>query len=91
MSLKIAENLIEAGEFQQAYEEIVADLATARDSNELIRLSRVLSGKVRSKCMDLACNKATDGSPLAKELEALLRKIGAINGEDVYGQIPSRK
>jgi hypothetical protein len=34
--LKSVENLIETGEFQRAYEEIVADLATAPRRNQFL-------------------------------------------------------
>jgi hypothetical protein len=73
--------LIEIGAFQQAYEQLVDELIGMPDSKELMGLSRVLSERVRSKCIDLACNKATDGSAAALQLEALLKKIIEVNGE----------
>jgi hypothetical protein len=81
------EHLIQIGAFQQAYERLVAELAGAPISKELIYLSRILSSRVRSRCIDLASNKATDGSAEVTRLEGLLQKIIEINGEDVYGQI----
>lgn len=77
--------LIDAGHFADAYERLASALGHAPNSEELMAASRVLSARIRSKCIDLACNRATDGSPQAVELEALLRKVITINGEGLYG------
>ena len=84
-----AEVSLRIGAFQQAYERIVAELVAAADSKELMRLSRVLSARVRSRCIYLACNKATDGSAEALQLEGFLEKVIEINGEDIYGRLPA--
>ena len=81
------EHLIRIGAYQQAYERLVAEHAGAPISKELMYVSRILSGQVRSRCIARACNEATDGSADAVQLEGLLKKITEINGEDMHGQI----
>ena len=44
-----------------------------------------VTAALRSRCMDLASNKATEFSPELKEKEALLRKINPLTGEGMYG------
>lgn len=77
--------LIENSQFLASYNALASELGRAPSSKELFDVSHLLSGKIRSKCMDLACNKATDGSREAMELEALLRKVIKLNGEGIYG------
>lgn len=79
------ELLIESSQFLAAYNVLASELGRAPSSNELLDASRLLSGRIRSKCMDLACNKATDGSREAMELETLLRRVIKLNGEGIYG------
>ena len=74
------ELLIESSQFLAAYNALASELERTPSSKELLNISRLLSGKIRSKCMDLASSKASDGS-----LEALLRKVIKLNGEGVYG------
>ena len=57
-------------------------------SSELMRLSRVLSARVRSRYISLACNRATDGSVEPLQLEEFLQKVIEISGEDIYGRLP---
>ena len=55
--------------------------------NELaLELSRNLSENVRSRCIALASNKATEMSNETYETEALLRVIIRLNGETIYGK-----
>jgi hypothetical protein len=81
------EDLIQIGDFKQAYERLVAELASAPMSTELMYVSRVLSARVRSRCIALECNKSTDGSTEAVLLDGLLKKIIEMNGEDKHGEI----
>ncbi|AXF86519.1 hypothetical protein DTO96_102274 [Ephemeroptericola cinctiostellae] len=77
--------LIESSQFLSAYNALASELSQAPSSKELLNVSHLLSRKIRSKCMDLACNKATDGSREAMELESLLQKVIKLNGEGIYG------
>lgn len=77
--------LIASSQFLAAYNALASELERTPSSKELLDISRLLSGKIRSTCMDLACNKATDGSREAMELEALLRRTIKLNGEGIYG------
>ena len=79
------EQLIASGRFEEAFDWLLSRLNQAPGSENLLRISRVLSSRVRSKCIDLSCNKATDGSREHLALEALLRKIIEVNGEGFYG------
>lgn len=75
---------IDRGEYVCAYESILSGLDKAPETAVFLSLSRELSRVLRSECMGLACNKATDGSLRAMELEALLRAVIRINGEGIY-------
>ena len=77
-------NLIEHEFFDQAFRELMSRINVEHRTSELILLSRQLSAKIRQKSMELACNKATDCSPEAYELDELLRKVIQINGEGIY-------
>ena len=77
--------LIEGGNFEQAYKQLQTAISTTSLTPELLALSRKLSMEIRQECMTLACNKATDGSPKAFELDALLLEVIKINGEGIYG------
>ncbi len=77
--------LIARGPLRTASDRLLVGLHESSEDGELLRLSHVLSARLRSRCMDLANNKATDGSAEAFEMEALLRRIIAINGEGIYG------
>jgi hypothetical protein len=66
----------------------VAELVAAADSKKPMRLSRVLSARVRSRCISLACNKATEGSAEALQLEGFPATVIEINGEHIYGRLP---
>ncbi len=77
--------LIDDGNFEQAYCELISCIAKTSLSPEMLTLSSRLSKEVRYKCLLLSSNKATDGSPEVFKLEALLREIIKINGEGFYG------
>ncbi|MDY0747759.1 hypothetical protein SNE35_24865 [Paucibacter sp. R3-3] len=83
--LRSIEQLISGGLLAAATEELLLRLEQAPADKELIRVSSNLSARLRSRCMNLACNKATDGSLEAIELEDLLRRVIAFNGEGIYG------
>ena len=72
------------GEYVCAYEGILSGLDQFPGSAVFISLSRELSRVLRSECMALAGNKATDGSMRAMEWEALLRAVTRLNGEGIY-------
>ena len=76
---------IESSQFIRAYELILNGLEVNPENEKLLELSKSLSSHVRSRCMDLACNKATEMSAETYETEALLRVIIKLNGESVYG------
>ena len=78
-------NFIENSQFIRAYELILNELEYNPENKKLLELSKSLSSRVRSRCMDLACNKATEMSAEAFETEALLRVIIKLNGESIYG------
>jgi hypothetical protein len=78
-------NFIESSQFIRAYELILNGLEHNPQNKQLLELSKSLSSHVRSRCMELACNKATDMSVEAYESEALLRIIIKLNGESIYG------
>ena len=79
-----AEPLIAAGRFEDAFDQLLSELRRAPGSEDLLRIARALSSRVRSRCIDLACNKATDGSREHLALEALLRRIIEVTGEGFY-------
>jgi len=79
------DGLIAVGDLSTATDRLVLHLEQAPSDIELLALSRKLSACLRSRCMDLACNKATDGSAEAVEFEVLLRRVIALNGEGIYG------
>ena len=85
MDIEKITNFIDGSQFIRAYELILNELENNPKNAEALELSKKLSGRVRSRCMDLACNKATEMSSEAYETEALLRIIIKINGESVYG------
>jgi hypothetical protein len=76
---------IDRGEYVCAYESILSGFDEAPKSAAFLSLSCELSRALRSECMRLASNKATDGSLSAGELEALLRAVIRLNGEGIYG------
>jgi hypothetical protein len=76
---------IDRGEYLCAYESILSGFDKAPKSAVFLSLSCELSRVLRSECMGLASNKATDGSLRAMELEALLRAVVRLNGEGIYG------
>ena len=76
---------IDRGQYVCAYERILTGFDKEPESEVFLSLSRKLSRVLRSECMDLASNKATDGSLKAMELEALLRAVIRLNGEGIYG------
>ena len=80
-----AEQLIAADRFEEAFDQLLRELRQTPGSKELLRVARALSSRVRSKCIDLGCNKATDGSRKHLALEALPRKIVEVTGEGIYG------
>lgn len=73
------------GDLSTATDRLVLLMEQAPSDVELLELSRNLSARLRSRCMDLAHNKATDGSAEAFECEELLRRVIALNGEGIYG------
>jgi hypothetical protein len=77
--------LIDSGNFEQAYKKLNSCISVASLNPELLALSRRLSNEIRHKCMALSCNKATDGSAEVFQLEALLHEVIKINGEGIYG------
>ena len=83
-SLK-AQRHIDRGEYICAYESILTGLDKSRGDSDLLAVSRQLSSVLRSKCIGLASNKATDVSLMAKELEPLLRAVNRLSGDGVYG------
>ncbi len=78
-------HLIEQGQFIGAYELLINELSENPKSVAVVEISKKLSAQVRSRCMDLACNKATEMSAETHECEALLRLIIKLNGETIYG------
>ena len=68
-----------------AYELLLGELTASPDNRKAIELSKELSSHIRSRCMDLAYDKATEMSKEAFEMEALLKVVIRLNGETVYG------
>ncbi len=85
MSIEKIISLIENSHYKLAYELIFKSLEINPNNVELLELSKKLSACVRSQCMELACNKATEMSSKAYESEALLKAIIKLNGESIYG------
>ena len=54
-------------------------------NERIIAALKKVTATLRSRCMDLASNKATEFSPELKEKEALLRKINPLTGQGMYG------
>lgn len=77
--------LIETSQFIRAYEIILNELTENPKNNRAIEISKLLSSKIRKKCVELGSNKATEMAPIAYETEALLRVVIKLNGEGVYG------
>jgi hypothetical protein len=65
------ESLIEAGQLSKALWLLRDAFARSPQAGLLIRLAATLAAAAESKAMDLACNKATDGSRQAQEVEAI--------------------
>ena len=76
---------IETSQFIRAYEIIFNELTENPENNRAIEISKLLSSKIRNKCIELGSNKATEMTPIAYETEALLRIVIKLNGEGVYG------
>ena len=85
MDIEKIDKLMDQSMFLQAYELISSALLDDTNNKSALRLSYTLSAAVRSRCHDLAANKATEMSPEAYETEALLRIIIRLNGETAYG------
>ena len=64
-------SLIEAAELLKALWVLRDALARNPGDQSLLRLAAKLAEAAESKAMDLACNKATDGSRQAQEIEAI--------------------
>lgn len=86
MNYEKTRRLIEQSRFIEAYELISLELINESENVQALELSRDLSARVRSRCIDLGSNKATEMSKETHETEALLRVIIRLNGETVYGQ-----
>jgi len=87
MDYEKIQRLINESNFIQAYELISKKLINEPKNEQALELSRNLSAQVRSRCMDLASNKATEMSNEAYETEALLRVVIRLNGEGIYGEL----
>ena len=77
--------LLEQDRLADAGELLIEHLTEQPTDAALLALSRQLCQRLRTRCMGLACNKATEGSREARELEALLRQLIAFNGETLSG------
>jgi len=86
MNIKKIQQLISESRFIQAYELISLELMNEPKNELALELSRILSENVRSRCIALASNKATEMSNETYETEALLRVIIRLNGETIYGK-----
>jgi hypothetical protein len=68
------ESLIEAAQLSKALWLLRDALARSPRDQSLLTLAAKLAAAAESKAMDLACNKATDGSRQAQEMEAIARQ-----------------
>ena len=71
--------------YEQAYRVGKRALEKAPDDENVIRALKTVTAALRSRCMDLASNKATEFSLELQEKEALLRRINQLTGEGMYG------
>lgn len=77
--------LIEGKDFYEANVKLKNRIKESSLTPDLLALSRQLSSSIRSRCMELSSSRATDGSPEALRLEALLLEVIQINKEGIYG------
>jgi hypothetical protein len=81
------EDLVGKRQFRAAVEVLTAELAQGAAPAELLHCSRWLSSRLRSRSMDLAYKKASEGAAEEQDLGKLLSAVIQFNGEDVYGHI----
>jgi hypothetical protein len=75
---------IEQEAFIQAYYALLTGLEASPGHPDLLKVSRQLSGALRSRCFDLGSSKATEMSQVLHELTALLLLVVRLNGEGLY-------
>jgi hypothetical protein len=86
-SIARIEDLVGKRQFRAAVEVLTAAIAQGAAPTEFMHCSRWLSSRLRSRSMDLAYKKATEGAAEEQELGNLLSEVILFNGEDVYGHI----
>jgi hypothetical protein len=86
-SIARIEDLVGKRQFRAAVELLCAEIAQAGTPAEFLHCSRWLSSRLRSRCMDLAYKKASEGGTEEQELGTLLCEVIRFNGEDAHGHI----
>ena len=71
--------------YEDAYQVGKRALQEDPGNERVIDALKAVTAVLRSRCMDLASNKATEFSPELVEKEALLRKINRLTGQEMYG------
>lgn len=85
---KTAEKIRELGDegkYEEAYALAKRALEKEPDNESILKSFRTVTGRLRSRCLDLACNKATEFSEELSQSEALLRKMITVAREDMHG------
>jgi|GEM_PF-7096332 len=72
------DGLIESGRFFEAWGRIRERFRSDSENPEAIRLMHLLSSRLYSKCLGLACSRATEFSEELHRLEALLREVDGL-------------
>lgn len=88
--MKIADQIdrhVDAGNYSEALRLGLKAGADGVPEPEVMKSMFRFTAKLRSDCMDMACNKATDGGPEHLALEAMLCKANEVTGEDMYGRM----
>lgn len=78
---------IDCGDYELAYR--IGSDALSEAQNERAQILRALcklSARLRSVCMELAVQKKDFGKGYV-ELDALLRKVNLLTGQDMYGRV----
>ena len=86
---KIAMQIEELGrkeEYERVYQIAKQALNNKGDHKLVLRELKVVANRLRSRCRDLANNRATEFGKEIGEKTALLKKYNALTNEDMYGR-----
>lgn len=76
---------VDDGDYAEAARLSLKTASTGRPEAPVMDAIFYLTATLRSLCIDLAC-KHCDVDPNYEALEALLREVNAVTGEDMYGR-----